>query len=153
MIYYMYMSQSNQMVKCSLRCKKFSLACCWTLTESGSIFHVIKVYYYKYVKYFRERIITLGIQMHFRIQERSYIPVSLSIDESISFGKIQLASNSVQFATVPKHDSWEASTEDNAKNVIIYELRKGRMHLSNTYQWCFAQKLSRWQNSSQVHQN
>ena len=53
--------------------------------------------------------------MHFRIWERSYFPVSLSINESIIFGKIWLALNSVQFTTVPKHDYWEASTEDNTQ--------------------------------------
>ena len=43
--------------------------------------------------------------MHFRIQGGSYIPVSLSINESIIIGKIPLVLNSVQFTTVPKHDS------------------------------------------------
>ena len=53
--------------------------------------------------------------MHFGDQERSYIPVSLSINRYKVFGKAQLALNSAQFTTVPKHDSWEALTEDNAQ--------------------------------------
>ena len=43
--------------------------------------------------------------MHFGIQERSYIPDSLGINENKIFGKVQLALNSAQFTTVPKHDS------------------------------------------------
>ena len=76
---------------------------------------------------FQKRIVAIGVQMHFRIWERSYNPVPLSINEIIIFGKVWLALNGVQFTTVPKHDSWEVSTEDNTQNVIIYKNRKGRM--------------------------
>ena len=54
---------------------------------------------------FQKENITVGIQMCFKIQERSYIPVSLGINKSNIFNKVQLALNSVQFTTVPKHDS------------------------------------------------
>ena len=43
--------------------------------------------------------------MHCGAQERSYIPVSLGINESKIFGKGLLVLNSAQFTTVPKHDS------------------------------------------------
>ena len=43
--------------------------------------------------------------MCFANQERLYILVSLGINESKSFGKTQLALNSAQFTSVPKHDS------------------------------------------------
>ena len=64
---------------------------------------------------FQKGIIAIDIQMSFRIPEGSCIPVSFSINESIVFGKIQLVLNSVWFTTVPKDDSWEASTEDNTQ--------------------------------------
>ena len=51
---------------------------------------------------------TVSIWMHFGDQERSYIPVSLSINENKIFGKAQLALNSAQFTTVTKYDSSEA---------------------------------------------
>ena len=43
--------------------------------------------------------------MHFGAHVRSYIPVSLGINENKIFSKAQLALNSAQFTTVPKHDS------------------------------------------------
>ena len=67
---------------------------------------------------FQKRNITVGIWIHFRIQEWSYIPVSLGIYESTIFGKVWLALNSAQFTTVPKHDSWEALTEDNTQKCL-----------------------------------
>ena len=43
--------------------------------------------------------------MHFGIQERSCIPVSLGMNGNKFFGTVQLALNSAQFTAVPKHDS------------------------------------------------
>ena len=42
--------------------------------------------------------------MHFKFQEGSYIPVSLSIHKNMIFGKNKIGI-SVQFTTVPKLDS------------------------------------------------
>ena len=43
--------------------------------------------------------------MHFGTEERSYILVSLGINENKTFSKDSLALNRAQFTTVPKHDS------------------------------------------------
>ena len=43
--------------------------------------------------------------MHFGIQQISYIPVSLGINESKIFSKVLLALNSAQFTAIPKHES------------------------------------------------
>ena len=48
--------------------------------------------------------------------KRSCIPVFLSTCTQ-NFGENPLALNSAQFTTVLKHDSWEASTEDNAQRL------------------------------------
>ena len=43
--------------------------------------------------------------MHFEVQERSHIPVSLGINGNNIFSEDHLVLKGAQFTTVPKHDT------------------------------------------------
>ena len=63
--------------------------------------------------YFEKELLLLVSECILDFKKDHTFQFHLACVKAGSLAKIRLVSNGVQFTTVPKHDSWEALTEDN----------------------------------------